>query len=151
MGWQWHQLDYMQTICTSLQTDTSASTSPLSFHRPDALTATQPTVSKHWRHWNRKKNLQNFNKLKQEHDVSNKWPAGLACSWSTSWLRGTQASFTGSPTPPLICSFYTLHSKYSVVNFLCPNNLQSYHLSCRSNGIASKLSSRRHILDKDEP
>ena len=31
MGWQWHQLDHMQIICTSLQTDNHASTSPLSF------------------------------------------------------------------------------------------------------------------------
>ena len=31
MGWQWHQLDHMQIICTSLQTDNDASTSPLSF------------------------------------------------------------------------------------------------------------------------
>jgi len=31
MGWQWHQLDHMQIICTSLQTDNNASTSPLSF------------------------------------------------------------------------------------------------------------------------
>jgi len=28
--WQWHQLGYMQ-VCTSLQTDNRASTSPLSF------------------------------------------------------------------------------------------------------------------------
>jgi len=28
--WQWHQLGYMQ-VCTSLQTDNHASTSPLSF------------------------------------------------------------------------------------------------------------------------
>ena len=49
MGWQWHQLDHMQIICTSLQTDNHASTSPLSFYRPDALPATKPTVSKHWR------------------------------------------------------------------------------------------------------
>jgi len=27
MGWQWHQLDHMQIICTSLQTDNYASTS----------------------------------------------------------------------------------------------------------------------------
>ena len=50
MGWQWHQLDHMQIICTSLQTDNHASTSPLSFYRPDALPAIQPTASKHWRH-----------------------------------------------------------------------------------------------------
>jgi len=30
MGWQWHQLDHMQIICTSLQTDNHASTPPLS-------------------------------------------------------------------------------------------------------------------------
>jgi len=29
MGWQWHQLDHMQMICTSLQTDNHASTSSL--------------------------------------------------------------------------------------------------------------------------
>jgi len=45
MGWQWHQLDHMQTIYTSLQTDNHASTSPLSFYRPDALPAAQPTAS----------------------------------------------------------------------------------------------------------
>jgi len=31
MRWQWHQLDYMQIICTSLQTDNHANTVPLSF------------------------------------------------------------------------------------------------------------------------
>jgi len=29
--WQWHQLDHMQIICTSRQTDNHASTSPLNF------------------------------------------------------------------------------------------------------------------------
>ena len=41
---------YMQVICTSLQTDNHASTSPVSFYRPDALPAAQPIASKHWRH-----------------------------------------------------------------------------------------------------
>jgi len=49
MGWQWHQLDHMQIICTSLHTDNHASTSPLSFYKPDALPVTQPTASKYWR------------------------------------------------------------------------------------------------------
>ena len=44
--WQWHQLGHMQ-VCTSLQIDNHASTPPLRFYRPDALPATQPTVSKH--------------------------------------------------------------------------------------------------------
>ena len=48
--WQWHQLGHMQ-VCTSLQTDNHVSTPSLSFYRPDALPAAQPTVSKHWRHY----------------------------------------------------------------------------------------------------
>jgi len=35
-------------VCTSLQTDNHASTPPVSFYRPDALPASQPTASKHW-------------------------------------------------------------------------------------------------------
>jgi len=31
MGWQWHQLDHMQIICTLFQTDNHASTSSLFF------------------------------------------------------------------------------------------------------------------------
>jgi len=46
--WQWHHLGHMQ-VCTSLRTDNHASTPPLSFYRPDALPAAQPTASKHWR------------------------------------------------------------------------------------------------------
>ena len=44
--WQWYQLGRMQ-VCTSLQTDNHASNPPLSFYRPDALPAAQPTASKH--------------------------------------------------------------------------------------------------------
>jgi len=45
--WQWHLLGHMQ-VCTLLQTDNYASTSPFSFlHRPEALPAAQPTATKH--------------------------------------------------------------------------------------------------------
>ena len=44
MGWQWHQLDHVQIICTLLQTDNHACTSALMFYRPDALPDAQPTV-----------------------------------------------------------------------------------------------------------
>jgi len=47
MGWLWHQLNRMQIICTSLQTDNHASTAPLHFYRPDAHPAAQATASKH--------------------------------------------------------------------------------------------------------
>jgi len=47
MGWQWHQLDHMQIICTSLQTGNHAGTSSFIFYRLDALPDTQPTLSKH--------------------------------------------------------------------------------------------------------
>jgi len=43
-GMQWHQLDHMQTICTSLQTDNHTNTLSLNFYRPDALPDAQPTV-----------------------------------------------------------------------------------------------------------
>ena len=47
--WQWHQLGHMQ-VCTSLPADNHASTPSLSFYWLNDLPATQPTVSKHWRH-----------------------------------------------------------------------------------------------------
>jgi len=47
LGWQWHQLDHMQTICTSLRTDNHTNTSSLNFYRPYALPADQPAVSRH--------------------------------------------------------------------------------------------------------
>jgi len=47
MGWQWHQLDHMEIICTSLQTNDNASISSLDFYRLDALPDAQPRVSKH--------------------------------------------------------------------------------------------------------
>jgi len=46
-GMQWHQLDDMQTVCTSLQTDNHTTTSSLNFYKPDALRDAQPAVSKH--------------------------------------------------------------------------------------------------------
>jgi len=55
MGWQWHQLDHVQIICTSLQTDNHASTSPFSFYGLDALPAAQPTESEHRRQQLQKK------------------------------------------------------------------------------------------------
>jgi len=44
MGWQWHQLDHMQIICTSLQTDNHASSSSLTFYSLDAFADAEPTV-----------------------------------------------------------------------------------------------------------
>jgi len=44
MGWQWHQLVHMQIIYILLQIDNRASTSPLSFYRPDAVPAAQQKV-----------------------------------------------------------------------------------------------------------
>jgi len=47
LGWQWHQLDHMQTICISHHTDNHTNTLSLSFYRPDTLPYAQPAVSKH--------------------------------------------------------------------------------------------------------
>jgi len=46
-AWQWHQLDNMQRIGTSLQADNDINTSSLNFYEPDALPDAQPTASKH--------------------------------------------------------------------------------------------------------
>jgi len=46
--WQWHQPGHTQ-VCTSLKRDNHANIPPLSFYRPDAHLAAQPTASKHWR------------------------------------------------------------------------------------------------------
>jgi len=61
-GWQQQQLDHMQSICTSLQTDNHASISSLksftgqkNVYRPNALPDAQPTVSRHRRHKERLK------------------------------------------------------------------------------------------------
>jgi len=62
-GWQWHQLDHTQIICTSLQTDNHASTSSLCFYRPDALPAAQPTVSKHRRNNSNSKRIKRMTGL----------------------------------------------------------------------------------------
>jgi len=47
MLWQWHQLDNMQIVCTYMNEQMNTSTPSLDFfNEPDALPATQPTVSK---------------------------------------------------------------------------------------------------------
>ena len=46
-GWQWHQLDHIQIICTSLQTDNHASTSPLKSLQVGCSCC--PTASRHWK------------------------------------------------------------------------------------------------------
>jgi len=45
LGWQWHQLDHMQTICTSLQRD-NHNNIITHFHRSATFPDAQPTVSK---------------------------------------------------------------------------------------------------------
>ena len=48
LGWQWYQLDHMQTTCTSLQTDNHINTSSLNVYRPNALLQQcQSTEGKH--------------------------------------------------------------------------------------------------------
>jgi len=51
-GWQCHQLGHMQACTRPRQTPVPALHHSI-FYRSDALSATQPTASKHWRHLNR--------------------------------------------------------------------------------------------------
>jgi len=56
---QWHQLDHMQTVRTSLQTDNHTNTSSLNFYRPDDLPDTKQSV-KALKVLNAKRNKQNI-------------------------------------------------------------------------------------------
>jgi len=51
MARQWHQMDHIQIICTSLQTDNCTSTLPLSFYGPDALPAANNVKALKQQHW----------------------------------------------------------------------------------------------------
>jgi len=79
-GWQWHQLDHMQTICTSLQTDNHTNTSSVNFYRPHTLPDAKPTMSKH-----QAQGIYKKNKLKE-----NSWrqaaPFYHKCSSSSQWF-----------------------------------------------------------------
>jgi len=62
---------------TSLQTDNHSSIPPLTvFYKPDALPATQPTASKHWRQINLDKDSENRLVMKYISVLS---PRSLAC------------------------------------------------------------------------
>jgi len=57
--WQWHQLGICKTAPRSRQITTPTPHRSV-FYRPDALPATQPTASKHWRHFSQTSDLENF-------------------------------------------------------------------------------------------
>jgi len=90
MGWQWHQLDHMQISCTSLQTDNHASTSTLSFYRPDALPAAQPTASRHWSFWD----TDNVSFWPQGHFGHFWWPNGHNDRWDVLVFYSNHSSKT---------------------------------------------------------
>ena len=82
-GWHWHQLGHMQ-VWISIHTDNHASTPPLSFYRPDALSAAQPTLSKHWRQ---------SRQLRQTKQKQNKCPLNSIFS-RTTWVGQYQKGKT---------------------------------------------------------
>jgi len=89
MGWQWHQLDHMQIICTLLQIDNNASTSPLCFYRLDALPAAYPTASMHWRQfllteisefWWHTADVEQISNKASRHEFSAEWSCMMLCA-----------------------------------------------------------------------
>jgi len=75
LGWQWHQLGHMQTICTSLQTDNHTNTSTLNFYRPRALPEAQPR--------NRPHLMLCIVKRPNKKIFTNSWnrPVQITCDW----------------------------------------------------------------------
>ena len=47
-GWQWHQVDHMQTICTSLQTDNHTNTSCSSWCPTNSVKPLKTKISQSW-------------------------------------------------------------------------------------------------------
>jgi len=83
-GVQWHQLDRIQTICTTLPTDNHTSTSSLDFYRLDALHDAQPTVSKHWRHSHHLRRIGKFLHMIQTRTMGDKCNRFYSCASSQS-------------------------------------------------------------------
>jgi len=91
----------MQITCTLLQIHKHASTSPLSFYRPDALPATRPTASNHWRHITEKTNKPVSipgNKTRPEFAVMGQLTALTRCCW---WLTACRDQVTTCFNDPL--------------------------------------------------
>ena len=83
MGWQRHQLDHMQTICTSLQTDNHASTSSLIFTgRMLIMTSNQQCQMTLQRH-----KLSIVNKMKHKRIYNDRKHAFIFFVW-TSFFSG---------------------------------------------------------------
>jgi len=101
LGRQWHQLDHMQTICSSLQTDNHTNTSSLNFYRPDAL-----AVSMQYRQCSKPKcTTKVIDETASSISVANHRPSPL-----TICHPGVAASFlTGhkSPAAPVLTVTYT--------------------------------------------
>jgi len=142
MEWHWHQLDHMQIICTSFQTNNHASNSSLKFlhagcsswrptnsikvlkairecwlmrdfYRLDGLSIMKPTMSKHWR-WNNTTTRTHLMVLYPRQ-------SGWACT------RKNIHSLA-----PYLCVYYSM----SLINFLhLLWSRGSSSFSCRSDGL----------------
>jgi len=128
-------------VCTSLQTDNHASTPPLSFfYRPDALTAAQPTASKHWRHF-KKLNLTKQNKNNYNNSLSLPFVLCIFTTWNSAWnlasnffARLDQLTL-GRSTP----KWYRQHLTTSI--WLVLNNFINRRFTTKSTDDRSDLSS----------
>jgi len=128
--WQWHQLDHMQIICTSHQTDNHASTWLLSFYRPDTLLNAQPTASKQ----RKQKNFSRVNVTLNDglpnatndlHDSRMTWqlshPGSRSHTWPRVWhSRGDSSSRCDSVLLPVICQQSTQSTSISYICHTCP-------------------------------
>ena len=97
LGWQWHQLDHMQTICTSLQTDNHTNTSSLIFVLSGCSSWHQATMTKHRRHNNPSIKISwSIGTVKQRRQLNLRW------CWTWSRAGGSDELHTipaASPAP----------------------------------------------------
>ena len=96
-GMQWHQLDHMQTICTSLQADNDTNTSSLIFVLSGCSSWHQATMTKHRRHNNPSIKISwSIGTVKQRRQLNLRW------RWTWSTAGGSDELHTipaASPAP----------------------------------------------------
>ena len=124
MGWQWHQLDYMQIICTSLQTGNNISSSSLDFLQAEC-SFRRPT--------NSVRALKAVSALKAKYSNQHKnYPTqdqGLNTDWqfcvSDSYRSATQTSAAATMSPIFISYIIITTSSLftSIFTFLWTNIL----------------------------
>ena len=138
MGWQWHQLDHMQIICTSLQTDKHENTLLINFYRMLFLTPNQQRQSTegkmlkaeqclsnhHHHHFLRPFFRDHLGEPVPEENLWTSWCKGRLTEADTPTIPTNQCPPPPSPILSNICQIktdikLTVHNKFRYIVWQC--------------------------------